>query len=565
MATKNVMDGGEAIIQAFRDLEMDYVMSSPGSEWGALWEAFARQDVNKTKGPTYLSCWHETLAVNLATGYTMATGRMQGVVLHAGVGVMQGSMGIHGARLWGAPMVVMSGESLTYGEQDGFDPGAQWIGSLSIPGGPNRLVEPMVKMTSQATSSSTLYEQIVRAGEMSQRAPVGPVYLNVPIETMLASWTPPDRFRKVPRAPKPRPSESDVERIAALLVKAKNPVIFTEGAGREIEGYKALVELAETLSIPVVEGAIAEVSNFPKNHALHQGFEVGPFMKTADLVLLVRCRVPWYPAKNRPAGTVVMIDESPFKTHMVYQNFQADDYLEGYVPYTLQMLAEAVRAAKPDAAKAKENRGKWQAAHDKIQEGYKAAEQKSRKSGSIHAMTLCSAYADALPADTIYVDECTTHGALNKRFIDYKGTQSYFKVPSGLGQGLGTALGVKLGAKDRTVVSVIGDGAFLYNPVPQSLGIAKDADIPIVIVVYNNQGYRAMKQNHLSYYPDGAGKQHNIFYGETIHGPNYDELAAPFGGVGFKVDNASQLNGALKKAHAATKDGKTAIVNVALE
>lgn len=565
MATKNVMDGGEAIIQAFRDLEMDYVMSSPGSEWGAVWEAFARQQANKGKGPKYLTCWHETLAVNLATGYTMMSGRMQGVLLHAGVGLMQGSMGVHGARLWGAPMVVMSGESLTYGEQEGFDPGAQWIGSLSIPGGPNRLIEPMVKMSTQATSSATLYEQIVRAGEMSQRPPVGPVYLNVPIETMLAPWTPPEKFRKVPRAPKARPSESDVERIADMLVKAKNPVIVTEGAGREVEGYNALVSLAETLSIPVVEGAISEVSNFPKDHGLHQGFELKPFMQSADLVVLVRCRVPWYPAKNRPKGTVVMIDESPFKTHMVYQNFQADEYLEGHVPTTLQMLAEAVRAAKPDAAKVKEARGKWQASHDKIQEGYKQAEEKSRKNGSIHPLSLCSAYAGVLPKDTIYVDECTTHGALNKRFIGYSGTQSYFKVPSGLGQGLGTALGVKLGAGDRTVVSVIGDGAFLYNPVVQSLGVSRDENIPVIMVVYNNHGYRAMKQNHLSYYPDGAGYQNDNFLGETITGLNYEELAKPFGGVGIKVDDRAQLPDALKKAHAATKDGKTAIVNVSLE
>jgi acetolactate synthase-1/2/3 large subunit len=350
-----------------------------------------------------------------------------------------------------------------------------------------------------------------------------------------------------------------------MLVKAKNPVIVTEGAGREVEGYNALVALAETLSIPVVEGAVAEVSNFPKDHALHQGFEVRPLLQSADLVLLVRCRVPWYPAKNRPSGTVVMIDESPFKTHMVYQNFQADEYLEGYVPATLQMLAEAVRAAKPDAAKVKENRDKWQAAHDKIQEGYRQAEEKTRKNGSIHPLSLCMSYAGVLPKDSIYVDECTTHGPLNKRYIGYSSTQSYFKVPSGLGQGLGTALGVKLGAGDRTVVSVIGDGAFLYNPVVQSLGVSRDENIPIIMVVYNNHGYRAMKQNQLSYYPDGAGKQNNNFLGETITGLDYGKLAKPFGGIGIKVEDRAQLPDALKKAHAATKDGKTAIVNVSLE
>jgi acetolactate synthase-1/2/3 large subunit len=260
-----------------------------------------------------------------------------------------------------------------------------------------------------------------------------------------------------------------------------------------------------------------------------------------------------------------MIDEAPFKMHMVYQNFQADEYLEGYVPATLQMLAEAVRASKPDAAKVKDARGKWQAAHDKIQEGYRQAEEKTRKAGSIHPLSLCMSYADALPKDSIYVDECTTHGPLNKRYVGYSGTQSYFKVPSGLGQGLGTALGIKLGAGDRTVVSVIGDGAFLYNPVVQSLGVSRDETIPIIMVVYNNRGYRAMKQNQLSYYPDGAGKQNNNFLGETIKGLAYEDLAKPFGGVGIKVEDRAQIPDALKKAHAATKDGKTAIVNVSLE
>ena len=58
----NHLDGGEAILQAFRNLGIDYIMSSPGSEWGSVWEALARQKVTGTKGPTYLSCWHETLA-----------------------------------------------------------------------------------------------------------------------------------------------------------------------------------------------------------------------------------------------------------------------------------------------------------------------------------------------------------------------------------------------------------------------------------------------------------------------------------------------------------------------
>ena len=70
---------------------------------GPLWEALARQKVGNKAGPVYLSCWHETLAVNLAWGYTTVTGRPQAVVLHAGAGLLQGSMAIHAANASGLP------------------------------------------------------------------------------------------------------------------------------------------------------------------------------------------------------------------------------------------------------------------------------------------------------------------------------------------------------------------------------------------------------------------------------------------------------------------------------
>ena len=109
-AMKNYLDGGEAILEAFRKLKIDYIMSSPGSEWSPLWEALARQKLGNTPGPTFMESWHETVAVNMASGYTLMTGRPQAVLLHAAVGMLQGSMGVHSAMQNEVPMVVMSGE-----------------------------------------------------------------------------------------------------------------------------------------------------------------------------------------------------------------------------------------------------------------------------------------------------------------------------------------------------------------------------------------------------------------------------------------------------------------------
>ena len=63
---KQYCDGGEAILEGFRSLGLDYIISSPGSEWSPVWEALARQKVNQKSGPAYIDCWHETLAVDMA-------------------------------------------------------------------------------------------------------------------------------------------------------------------------------------------------------------------------------------------------------------------------------------------------------------------------------------------------------------------------------------------------------------------------------------------------------------------------------------------------------------------
>lgn len=185
---RNYVDGGEAILEAFRKLQVDYIMSSPGSEWSPVWEALTRQKVENRPGPRFIESWHETLAVNMASGYSLITGRPQAVLLHAGVGLLQGSMGIHGALQAEIPMIVMSGELQSLGEDPNLDIEAQWFGGLSV-GGNERFLEPVTKWARTVTSPYTLFDMVVRAGEMAQRSPMGPIYLNVGLEQMLHDWS----------------------------------------------------------------------------------------------------------------------------------------------------------------------------------------------------------------------------------------------------------------------------------------------------------------------------------------------------------------------------------------
>ena len=559
-------DGGEAILEAFRNLDIDYIISSPGSEWAPVWEALARQRINEADGPTYINCWHETLAVNMAVGYTMITGRLQAVLLHAGVGLLQGSIGIHGATLGEVPVLVCSGEANSYGENPELDPQGQWYRNLSVVGGPNRFVDPFTKWSGQATSPYTLYEQLVRAGEMAQRVPKGPTYLDIPIETMIHDWTPPDKIRKVAAAPKTRPEAESISGLAEMLSSSNSPLIITESAGREAQGFANLVELAELLSIPVVESGPV-YANFPKSHPLHLGFNPGPFLNQADLVLIVGSRAPWYPPNAGPANaTVVAMGETPLKGQMAYQNLLADLYVEGDLTISLGLLVEELKSSGASGGgKVKDRRVRWEAEHDKQQESNRAAEAAAQAKRPIDPVWLCAALSEVMPKDTIYVEETTSHRTQITRHLRWEEPHSYLHPNGGLGQGLGLALGAKLARPKQPVVALMGDGGLLYNPITQSFGVAREANLPFLTVVFNNGNYEAMRRNHLHYYPGGDAATSGIFHGVHISGPNYAKLPEPFDGYGETVEDPGKLKQALQNGLDAVNQGKVALVDVVLE
>ncbi len=558
---RNYLDGGEAILEAFRKLKIDYIMSSPGSEWSPVWEALARQKLENKAGPTFVESWHETLAVNMATGYTLMTGRPQAVLLHAGVGMLQGLMGVHGAFQNEVPMVVMSGESQSLGEDPDLDIEQQWYSGLTF-GGIERLVEPVAKWSRAVTSPYTLYESVIRAGEMAQRTPKGPIYLNVPLEHMLHDWTPPDGARDVPPAPVVAPRAQDVEKVAALIRDAKNPVIVAETAGRNPEAFAALVELAELCAIPAMNGRASSYANFPTDHPLYQGMGRYKALEDADLVLLVGGRAPWYPPRRRPTrGKIVAIGDNPHKSDMIYQSMHADIYLEGDAAQSVGLLTTAMKSMKLDAAALTARRRRFGREHEDYVAGLRAEREKAQNGSGIHPLSLLGALGEVMPADTIYVDETITHSPLLRQHLPMRMPQSFFRGSGGLGQGIGTAMGIKLAAGERPVVLLVGDGSFLYNPIVQALGASKRHGLPVVIIVLNNKKYEAMRKGHVHHYPDGASASENLHYGVTIDGPDYEQLGSHFGLHGQRVEKRDELPDALRAALAAVKGGRTSILN----
>ncbi|MBW8481219.1 thiamine pyrophosphate-dependent enzyme [Actinomadura parmotrematis] len=566
-APEHRADGGDAVITALTAAGADHLFSSPGSEWAPVWESLARRHRDGLPCPHYLDLTHETVAVGMATGYALVTRRAQGVLLHAGPGLLQGSCAIHGALLAGVPMVVASSESLTYGDGPGPDPGGQWYRNLSVVGGPHTMAQPFVKWSEQAASVHTLTGMVTRAAELAGRAPAGPAYLNIPLEVLLDPWEEQDVKPVAPRGTTVS-APAEIAAVLDLAARARNPVIVTETAGREAGGLEALVAFAEALAIPVVEPSSAVCVNFPRTHPLHAGGDIGPFMDTADLIILVNCRAPFYPPSRRPANAaVVVIDDVPQRPHLSYQVLYADHYLEGGVAATLRELARLAGATGAADGAALAPRREAQAARRAAETAaIEAAEARAAAADGIDPVAVAAALRELLAdADAIVVDETITHSRVVQRHLRRDAPDSYFYVQGGLGQGIAVALGVKLAAPERPVVLTVGDGAFLYNPVIPSLDAARTHGLPVLIVVFNNREYRSMKMNHLRFYPEGAAVGTGEFLGVDLSGqPELAAFAEPFGMHGETVERPGELAPALDRALKSVRGGTTALVNISV-
>jgi thiamine pyrophosphate-dependent acetolactate synthase large subunit-like protein len=212
-----------------------------------------------------------------------------------------------------------------------------------------------------------------------------------------------------------------------------------------------------------------------------------------------------------------------------------------------------------------ERRLRWQREHEKLIDRRTAVETKAENAPFISGPLLCRTLREVMPDNVVYIDGTVVHAAQLREHLTLDQPQSFFRIPSGLGQGIGLALGTKLALRDRPVVLLIGDGSFLYNPVIPSLMFAKANDLPVMIVIFNNNKYQAMKRAHLEYYPSGVAVTEGVFFGVTIDGPDYSTLADLIGGHGDRVEQPAALKQALSNALAAVQSGKTAVVNVVLK
>ena len=148
------------------------------------------------------------------------------------------------------------------------------------------------------------------------------------------------------------------------------------------------------------------------------------------------------------------------------------------------------------------------------------------------------------------------------------GTYYLNSTAGGLGWGFPAALGAKQAAPDKVVIAVQGDGAYMFTNPSACHQAARMHELPVLMVVFNNQHWQAVEQSTIAVYPEGATRDYVRKHGVApLSGldpmPDFEMYAQASGGYGEKVTEREQLLPALRRAlHAVQVEGRHALLNV---
>jgi acetolactate synthase-1/2/3 large subunit len=562
------VNGAAALLEIVRGYGIEYLFSSPGSEWPPLWEELARQQAEGAPGPRYLNIRHEVLAVSMASGYAKVTGKLPVVLLHTTVGVLNGAMALRAAYHEEIPMLVCAGESIAFGETPGFDPGAQWLRWLSDIGGPARLAEPYVKWSVAVNARALLASTVHRACQIAMTPPRGPVFVSVPFE-MLA-----EDAEELPHSQHAFPSApcvdaTSLDQAARILMDSRNPLVIAETVGRDPAAVATLVHLAELLAAPVVEALGQPYLNFPRDHPLHGGFDSRPYLAEADAVLLAGCEGPWHPASQGPRfpASVIALGADPLRHALPYWGYSVDLCLPGDVTHALAGILESVAGGVSPNDSGRQARAERLGRQSEARRrGWRDGAVARAKAKPIDPAWLFHELNAVLPDDAIVLEETITHRLPFMRQLERaRPGACYSAQTGGLGIGTGLALGFKCADPQRLVVLVVGDGTFNYSPVLATLGFAQEYELPVLIIVCNNGGYLSMKRGLPALYPEGWAIKTGTYYGSVIEpSPDYGVLARAFGALGDTVDDPATLRTALHGAFERVRTGQSVVLDVRL-
>ena len=515
------LTGGQALVQSLKREGIDTIFGLPGVQLDWAFDAlYDEQDhfrIYHTR--------HEQATAYMADGYARSTGKIGTSLVVPGPGLLNITAALSTAYACNSPVLAISGQI----RSDLIGVGRGVLHEV-----PDQL-EFMNSVTKWAGRAMKPEEVPGIVREAFRRLTSGrprPVEIEIPPDVLEATG----EVTLLEPGPEPvlAPDSDAINRAAQALGRAERPLIFAGGGIIGGNASSELLRLAELLEAPVVmtsngRGAVSD------RHYLGQGpFAGKDLVPGADVVLAVGTRfvmpatLPW---GVKPEQTVIQIDIDPEE---VGRNYTPQIGIVGDARVSLTQLAERAQRYNRKRPSRKEELTALKA-------------RLTEQLNSVHPQSdFGNVLRDELPDDGILVSEMTQVGYWSNQGFPVYQPRTYITpgYQGTLGYGFATALGVKAGNPNKKVVSINGDGGFMYTV--QELSTMVRHGINLVTVVFNDNAYGNVRRI-----------QTEQFNGRTIASdllnPDFVKLVESFGIEGRRAKGPEGLRSALRESLAADR------------
>jgi len=499
---------------------------------------FSIYDGCREEGIEIVDVRHESTAAFAAEGWAKVTREPGVCALTAGPGVTNGMSAMASAQANHSPMVVLGGRA----------PALRWgQGSLQeidhVP-----FVRPLAKLAATPESTAEIPALVDDAFAAACAPHGGPAFVDFPMDYVFMEAPEPESGPHLDAAGAGErgAAAEAIERAGELLAAAERPVIM---AGTDLywgHGEQALVELAETLRIPVFLNGLARGS-LAADHELFFSRARSQALKTADVALVIGVPMDFRLGFGGSFGEdteIVVVDAvEPERQHP--RVVAVECY--GAIGPTLAGLGAAAGAGGLSSER-------WiselRVAEAERREAERPELQDARE--PLHPMRLYAELAKVLDRDAIVIGDGGDFVSYAGRVVDsYQPGCWLDPGPFGcLGAGPGYALAAKLARPGSQVVLLLGDGAFGFSGMEFDTLVRHGVN---VVGVVGNNGIWALEKHPMEF-----------LYGYSVAaelrpGTRYDQVVEALGGHGELVERPSELMPALERAFAA---GAPALVNV---
>ena len=520
------MTGGMAIAAALIANRVDTVFGLPGAQMYPFFDALQqRSDRVRTIGAR-----HEQACGYMAFGYARSTGRPGVFAVVPGPGVLNAGAALCTALGCNAPVLCVTGQvpSPFLGRGRGH------LHEL-----PDQLatLRGLTKWAARIERPADAPRVIDEAFRQMLSGRPGPVAVEMAWDVMAGSEfvAPLAAARIEPALP---PAARDIEAAARVLISARQPMIMTGGGAQHAS--EAVRALAEELAAPVAAFRGGR-GIMPEDHALGlSSYAAHQLWPQVDVLVGIgtRLEMPYM----RWSGMMTLIERPQAPPHLIRIDVDPAE-MRRLVPHT-PVVADAAAgswALLEAVRKLRARTGGVAVERDLAP----VAAAKAEAARAIRKVQPQMDYLDviraALPRDGLLVEELSQVG-----FTSYFGYPVYEPrtyVSCGyqgtLGFGFQTALGVKAAHPGKPVVSITGDGGFLFGV--QELATAAQYGVGLVTLLFNNNAYgNVLRDQRL-----GFG---NRVIGAALENPDFMLLAKAFGVEGHRVASPEALAPVLKEA-----------------